>query len=142
MEIPLKKKSLQTRQDIEALVNQFYAKVRVDDLIGPIFNEIAKVNWDTHTKKIHNFWETLLFDADNYEGRPFPPHIPLGLKPEHFRRWLELFFATTDESYEGQKADEIKMRALNIGRNFQINLDALKAKGVDTSARPKAKFEE
>jgi hemoglobin len=119
------KKRLESREDVEKLVDQFYGRVRVDELIGPIFNDIAKVDWSTHTKKIYDFWDTLLFGAENYEGRPFPPHIPLGLQPEHFKRWLELFFLTVDESFEGQKADEVKMRALNIGSNFLRNLRAM-----------------
>ncbi len=119
----MSKKLLQNREDLEMLVNRFYGRVRVDELIGPIFNDIAKVNWETHTEKIYNFWDTLLFGAENYVGRPFPPHIPLKLKPEHFKRWLELFFDTVDESFEGQKAEEIKMRAFNIGRNFLNNLN-------------------
>ena len=119
----MNKKLLQGREDLEKLVDRFYARVREDELIGPIFNDVAKVNWETHTEKIYNFWDTLLFGAENYEGRPFPPHIPLKLKPEHFKRWLELFFDTVDESFEGQKAEEIKMRAFNIGRNFLNNLN-------------------
>jgi hemoglobin len=117
------KKPLQTKEDLERLVTVFYDRVRQDELIGPIFNDVAKVNWDEHIPKIQNFWESLLFGAENYQGRPFPPHIPLDLKPEHFQRWLSLFFHTVDELFIGQKADEIKMRALNIGRNFLANIE-------------------
>jgi hemoglobin len=116
------KKELATRADLEFLLDHFYARVRVDELIGPIFNEVAKVDWPEHVKKIYNFWDTLLFGADNYKGRPFPPHIPLDLKEEHFKRWLDLFFATTDQYFEGEKAEEIKARALNIGNVFLGNL--------------------
>ena len=118
----MSKRRIEGREQLIEIVDRFYARVRQDELIGPIFNDVAKVDWNTHTKKIYDFWDMLLFGAENYEGRPFPPHIPLGLKPEHFKRWLELFFQTVDESFEGQKADEIKMRALNIGRNFLHNL--------------------
>lgn len=117
------KKTLASRADLEILLDKFYDRVKKDDLIGPIFNDVAQVNWDEHVKKIYNFWDTLLFGAENYKGRPFPPHIPLGLKVEHFKRWLELFFMTVDELYEGQKAEEIKIRAFNMGRNFLTNLE-------------------
>ncbi len=120
----MKKKRIEGREQIIEIVDRFYARVREDDLIGPIFNDVAQVNWETHTQKIYDFWEMLLFGSEDYKGRPFPPHIPLGLKPEHFQRWLQLFFSTVDDSFEGQKADEIKMRALNIGRNFLNNLQA------------------
>jgi len=117
-----KTKSLSNRQDIILLVDQFYAKVRKDELIGPIFDEVAKVHWDEHLPKIYNFWESLLFGAGNYQGRPFPPHIPLKLKVEHFEKWLQLFFETVDENFAGAKAEEAKHRALNIGRNFLANI--------------------
>lgn len=111
-------RQLENREDLIQLLDLFYARVKSDPLIGPIFNDVAQVNWEEHLPKIYNFWDTLLFGAENYNGRPFPPHIPLNLKIEHFERWLSLFFKTTDELFEGQKANELKSRALNIGRNF------------------------
>lgn len=116
---------LATRIDLEKMLDLFYARVRQDELIGPIFNDVAKVDWDEHMAHIYNFWDTLLFGAESYNRRPFPKHIPLGLKPEHFKRWLELFFQTVDELHEGQKAEEIKIRALNMGRNFLGNLQQI-----------------
>lgn len=118
------RRPLENRADLDILIDEFYARVRKDDLIGPIFN--TRVDWDAHVPKIKNFWDTLLFGAENYEGRPFPPHIPLGLKVEHFERWLQIFFATVDEKFEGRRADEIKHRALNMGRNFLINLEHIR----------------
>lgn len=116
------KKPIETRQDIELLVNSFYDKVKKDELIGPIFNEVAKVDWEEHLPKLYNFWSDLLLGSDAYRGRPFPPHIPLNLKPDHFVRWLELFFATVDEHFIGDKAQEVKSRAYRIAQNFMINL--------------------
>ncbi|MEZ0391084.1 MAG: group III truncated hemoglobin [Pseudobdellovibrionaceae bacterium] len=125
-------KILESRSDIELLVNEFYAKVRADSLIGPIFNEVAKVDWDEHLPKITNFWCDLVLGEDTYKGRPFPPHIPLNLQPSHFERWLSLFIETVDANFKGQKADEIKSRALGIARNFLGNiayLQKLKTEG-------------
>lgn len=116
-------KTLASREDIELLVNDFYAKVRQDAFIGPVFNDVAKVNWDEHLPKITNFWCDLILGEDSYHGRPFPPHIPLNLEVAHFERWLSLFVQTVDEHFVGIKADEIKNRALNIARNFLNNLE-------------------
>ncbi len=116
------KKNLESPEDLAELVKVFYDRVKKDDLIGPIFINKIGDHWDEHLVKIQNFWSTLLLGTDTYHGRPFPPHIPLGLQPEHFKRWLEIFFQTVDDLYQGSKADEIKMRALNIGRNFLINI--------------------
>lgn len=124
-----KKPDLSHRSELESLLDAFYAKVRVDPLIGPKFNEVAKVDWEEHLPKIYNFWDTLLFGAENYRGRPFPPHVPLDLEPEHFQRWLQLFFETVDERHQGFKADEAKTRAFNIGRNFLANLQAIREAG-------------
>lgn len=121
-----KKIPLQSRAEIEILVDQFYAKVRKDSLIGPIFNDVAQVNWDEHLPKIVNFWSDLLFGEDSYRGRPFPPHVPLNLELAHFERWLALFFETVDENFIGLKADEVKQRAMGIARNFLTNIQHLK----------------
>ena len=111
------------RDDVKQLVDSFYEKVKCDQLIGPIFNDIARVDWNEHLPKLYNFWEDLLFGIDNYNGRPFPPHMKLDLKPEHFDRWLGLFCETVDEKFTGFKAEEIKTRAHRIAKNFAINLN-------------------
>lgn len=116
------RKLIQSRDEVTALVHGFYNKVRKDPLIGPIFEDVAQVNWDEHLPKLVNFWSDLLLGEDSYRGRPFPPHIPLNLQPSHFERWLSLFIQTIDENFYGQKADEAKNRALGIARNFMINL--------------------
>jgi hemoglobin len=119
------RKALETRDDVKLLVDSFYAKVRQDSLIGPIFTDVAKVNWDEHLPKLYNFWADLLLGEDTYRGRPFPPHMKLNLIPSHFEQWLRLFVATVDENFVGLKAEEAKGRALRIARNFMINLNLL-----------------
>lgn len=116
------KTTLQGRQEVILIVDAFYAKVRKDELIGPIFNDVAQVNWDEHLPKLYNFWEDLLFGTENYHGRPFPPHFKLNLQTIHFERWLKLFIETVDEKCKGAKADEMKQRAARIAVNFSINL--------------------
>ena len=67
------------------------------------------------------------FNGADYDGRPVPPHLALNLRREHFQRWLELFFLTVDEGYDGLRAEEIKARALNIGHNFLSRIEAFRA---------------
>lgn len=119
-------KTLETTDDVKLLVDSFYAKVRLDPLIGPIFIDVAKVDWDEHLPRLYKFWGDLLLGSNEYHRRPFPPHIPLNLKLEHFERWLQLFIATVDEHFVGLKADEAKHRALRIARNFCINLGLIR----------------
>jgi hemoglobin len=120
-------KTLDNREAIALLVEQFYGKVRQDSFIGPIFNDVAKVNWAEHLPKITNFWCDLLLGENNYHGRPFPPHIPLNLEVAHFERWLKLFIETVDENFTGLKAEEVKRRALGIARNFLTNIQYIQA---------------
>lgn len=122
------KQTISSREQVIKIVDSFYAKVRKDELIGPVFEEEAKVDWDEHLPKLYNFWEDLLFGTENYFGRPFPPHMKFNLKIEHFERWLKLFIETIDENYTGLKADEMKSRALRIAQNFLHNIEVLSAR--------------
>jgi hemoglobin len=119
--------TLDSRAELIPMIDRFYDRVKADALIGPIFNDVAKVDWNHHLPKIYDFWDSLLFGANNYRGRPFAPHIRLDLKEEHFQRWLSLFFLTVDEFYVGLKAEEIKDRAYNIGNMFYKNIQRLGA---------------
>ena len=125
-----------SRADVENLVNTFYDKVRDDPTIGIIFNEIANVNWDTHLPKMYDFWEGILFGSGNYRGRPMPPHFKLNethpFQPEYFDDWLALFYETVDELFEGEKAAEAKMRAMNIAAVMEHRINQINA-GTNTS---------
>ena len=116
------KLTLEKREHIIAIVDSFYEKVRADELIGPIFNDLANIDWSEHLPKLYNFWEDLILGTDNYSGRPFPPHTKFNLKPEHFEKWLALFTETIDQNYSGLKAEEMKARAYRIAYNFSLNL--------------------
>ena len=48
---------LETREDIDCQVADFYTRVRADELLAPVFNDIAAVDWDAHAPKIADFWE-------------------------------------------------------------------------------------
>ncbi|HNP07263.1 MAG TPA: group III truncated hemoglobin [Cyclobacteriaceae bacterium] len=112
------KKDIEERSDIEKLVNSFYDKVREDNTIGHIFNDVAKVDWPHHLPIMYNFWEMVLFGKGPYKGDPMTKHIQLNQKvildSTHFDRWKELFFETIDEHFIGDKANEAKLRATNI----------------------------
>jgi len=112
------KKEIKSREDIITLVNAFYDKVKADPVIGYLFNDIAKVNWDEHLPKMYNFWENIIFYSGNYSGSPMVVHRELHQKSpmneEHFGHWVKLFTETVDDYFEGENADEIKGRATNI----------------------------
>ncbi len=106
------------RTDIEQVVNTFYEKVRNDEQLGYIFNQIAQVNWEKHLPKMYDFWEHVLWGTGSYYGHPMLPHFQLNdkfpLQNQHFEHWKSLFFETVDELFEGQQAENMKMRAFSI----------------------------
>ena len=114
-----------TSADVAMLVDRFYGKVRVDALLGPIFNDVAQVDWPTHMATLYSFWETMLLGTGTYRGAPFPKHAVLPVEKAHFDRWLELFLATVDENFSGPKAEEAKGRALSIADTFARRMGVL-----------------
>lgn len=111
-------KDIQNRQDIKVLVDRFYEKVVQDHLLGPVFNDVAQVDWEHHLPNMYNFWESILLGGQNYEGNPMQKHIQLSQKTslteDHFDMWLSLFFETVDTHFVGEKANEAKKRAESI----------------------------
>ena len=112
------KTDIKNRKDIELLVDTFYSKIKEDDVIGFFFNDVAKIDWNHHLPRMYDFWENILFFTGNYNGSPMVIHKELHskypMKPEHFEHWVLLFTTTVDALFEGEKATEIKERALNI----------------------------
>ena len=110
---------IQTEGDIETLVHTFYAKVRADEMLSPIFNAVIKGDWDEHLGKMCDFWGTLLLYTRKYRADPMEKHMSLPLEGKHFERWLTLFNETIAELFEGTTANEAKRRAANIARLMQ-----------------------
>src|SRR5690606_18112702 len=104
--------------DIRLLVDTFYGKVRVDPLIGPIFNGVIKDNWPAHLEKMYRFWQTVLLHEYTYKGAPFPPHARLPVEQKHFDAWLHLWKATIDQHFKGKLADEAKWRGDKMALMF------------------------
>ncbi|MFV8342311.1 group III truncated hemoglobin [Flavobacterium sp. XS2P39] len=112
------KTDIKNRNDIEKLVNAFYDKIKTDGTIGYFFTDVAKVNWELHLPIMYDFWENILFFNGNYTGNPMVKHKELHQKSEmkeaHFQHWNALFNETVDQLFIGEKATEIKQRAMNI----------------------------
>jgi hemoglobin len=117
---------INSRKDIELLMEKFYDKVKKDDTIGPIFNDVAKVNWEHHIPIICDFWETLLLDAASYRKNVMEVHFSLNrkipLEDKHFNVWLKLFTGTVDEYFTGEKAGQAKKKAKSIAALMQFKI--------------------
>ncbi len=120
------KKEILTLDEIKLLVNTFYDKVREDDLLKNIFNNVIQDKWPIHLEKMYRFWQTVLLEEHTYSGSPFAPHANLPVDKTHFNRWLLLFNATIDELFTGEKADEAKWRANKMAEIFQLKIDFYK----------------
>lgn len=106
---------IRSREDIEMLVNSFYDKVRKDDVIGYIFQQIIGDDWSHHLPIMYSFWETVLLNKAGYSGNPVKKHIEIDkkvpLQQEHYERWLQLWHETLDNLFAGEVAETAKIRA-------------------------------
>jgi hemoglobin len=113
------------------LVDEFYTRVRADDCIGPIFNDVAKVNWAEHLPEMYAFWDSVLFGVPGFKGNPLAVHLVLAgrtpLTSHEFDRWVSVFHATVDELFVGPMATEAKQRAVRIATMMQYHIAAAAA---------------
>lgn len=106
---------------IAALVDRFYDKVRVDPLIGPVFNA-AVHDWPAHKRLLVSFWSSLLIERGSYHGNPLAKHRGHGIDNAHFERWLALWQATSDEMFEPEVAGVFQEFAGRISRGMRMGL--------------------
>ena len=128
------KKTIENREDISLLVQSFYAKVRADKEIGFFFNDTIQ-NWDEHLEKLMDFWETNLFAVRKYDGNPIAAHNEVDkrfgyrISPEEFGIWLNLWFETLDELFEGENVAILKRRARKMSTFLYMNIFENRQKG-------------
>ena len=77
---------------IERLIRSFYARVRDDAILGPIFAAKIK-DWEPHLQKMFAFWSSVALMSGRYRGQPMARHLPLPIDAQHFDRWLALLRA-------------------------------------------------
>lgn len=106
---------------IERLVRAFYARVRADALLGPIFDaRIAE--WEPHLERMCAFWSSVALMAGRYHGRPMEKHLPLPVDAQHFDRWLDLFEQTAGEVCPASAAGHFIERARRIAESLELGI--------------------
>ncbi|MGB3344049.1 MAG: group III truncated hemoglobin [Aequorivita sp.] len=121
------KKQIESREEVSLLVRTFYAKVRKDELLGPIFNGIID-DWEAHLELLTDFWETNLFFQRKYFGNPMHAHVEVDNKwgntinELHFGTWINLWFETINELFEGETAQIAMNRARHMGTFIHLNI--------------------
>lgn len=99
-------------------LRHFYADVRQDSQIGPIFN--AQIHdWPAHLEKIADFWALQTGGASGYRGGFGAAHLSLGLEEAHFRRWLMLWELNCKARLEPAAADWFIARAHELAGNLR-----------------------
>ncbi len=123
------KNDIQNLTDIELLVNTFYEKVRANSILGYIFDDVAQINWESHLPKMYSFWASLLLGEHSFSGNPMQKHIELSklttMSNIEFSEWILLFTETVNELFEGEKAEEAKIRASNIARLMLYKIETV-----------------
>ena len=97
---------------IRHLVDSFYAKVRADPELGPIFARAIPGEWAPHLATMHDFWSSVMLTSGRYKGNPVAVHLRVeGIAPQLFARWLALFDETCRELFDDDVADAFRAKA-------------------------------
>jgi hemoglobin len=127
---------LRDRSDVERLVSTFYERAFRDPAIGPIFTDVAHMDLGHHLPIMCDFWETVLFRAGLYRRNALQMHYLLHakhpLEKEHFDRWLEIWVATVDELFQGEKAELAKLQAERIAGSIHRRLSGRSGSEFET----------
>lgn len=120
------KKDIHNRADIFLLVSTFYEKVKKDTLLAPFFASID--DWDEHLERLTTFWESSLFLKTKYLGDPLKAHVKVdkdhkhGIEQKHFGQWMNLWYETIDDLFEGEVAQRAKNRARKMSTFLYMNI--------------------
>ena len=121
------KSDIKSREDVFLLVDTFYKKVRANKVLGPFFNNTIQ-DWDMHLEHLTTFWESSLFLKTRYSGDPLSAHVKLdksfnlSISELHFGIWLNLWFETINELFEGDYAENAKRRARKMATFIHLKI--------------------
>lgn len=120
-----------TEEALGIVVERFYARVRVDPLLGPIF-EGAVHDWPEHLARLTNFWSSVMLTSGRYKGRPLPAHLKHAdlITAEAFERWLGLWKMVTDEVLAPDAAAAIQAKAARIAESLSLGVRYAKAEAA------------
>ena len=113
-----------TEEEIVSLIDAFYAKVRQDAVLAPVFaRAIAPDAWPVHLAKMYDFWSGAMLRTGRYRGNPLAVHMRVaGLEESMFARWLALFRATAEERLAPEQAEAFRMRSEMIAQSLKLGL--------------------
>ncbi len=106
---------------IDRMVRAFYAKVRQDPELGPIF-EAAVHDWEEHLQRLQAFWSSVMLASGRYKGQPMAAHFRLPIEPSMFTRWLQLWGETAEELFTLPLAARFRGKAERIAESLKLGL--------------------
>lgn len=110
-----------TPSTIVQLVDTFYARVREDAVLGPVFEEKLAGHWHEHMPRMVAFWTKVLLDTGEFQGNVFGKHMALGgIGREHFVRWLTLFRMTAIDVFGAEDSADAIVVANRIASSLQL----------------------
>jgi hemoglobin len=119
-------RDLDTRSEIHDLVVRFYREIVFDELLAPVFIDVAEVDWAVHIPKLIDFWCRVLLGHAGYDGFVLGAHREVHdeapFRAELFDRWYALWVETVDESWRGPHADIAKVHAARIATTLARRL--------------------
>lgn len=120
-----------TEEDIARLVRSFYARVRADEVLGPIFNGAIE-DWPHHLGKLQAFWSSVMLTSGRYKGQPMVAHVRHAehMTTENFVRWLELWRETTEDVLGAEAAAAFQEKASRIAESLQLGVQFYRERQV------------
>ena len=106
---------LTTRAQVHDLVVAFYREIVFDDVLAPVFGEVAEVDWVEHIPRLIEYWSSILLGTHGFTGSVTKTHRHLHelqpVEPEHCDRWLALWVQCVNDGWEGPNAERAKRYA-------------------------------
>jgi hemoglobin len=119
-------RDLETRSQIHDLVVDFYREIVFDDLLGPMFDEVAEVDWAVHIPRLIDYWCRVLLAGPRHDVAILGPHRRVheleAFTPRHFDRWYLLFVASVDKGWAGPIAERAKGHAARMATTLSRQL--------------------
>ncbi|PZN29947.1 MAG: preprotein translocase subunit TatC [Proteobacteria bacterium] len=106
---------------IEQLVRSFYARIRADDLLGPIFNSRIR-DWEPHLQRMCAFWSSVVLSSGSYHGQPMRMHVSLPVDARHFDHWLDLFEQSARELFSDSIVEHFMVCARRIATSLELGI--------------------
>jgi len=117
---------LDQRSAIHDLVVHFYREIVFDEVLDPVFSEVAEVDWAIHIPKLIDYWCRVLLGQPGYVGELVAAHRHVhdieAFRLEHFDRWYALWVASIDAGWAGPLAERAKRHAARVGASLARQL--------------------